>query len=101
MFFLEAIGFGRGLGALDINSTTIRNAYMLNPELISNEHRQVILQKFDVLLHREIKKTVDELASADRRDFDLTVLSAYGIEDYYERIKRSLLFMQQMRLCAR
>lgn len=101
MFFLEAIGFGRGLGALDINSTTIRNAYMLNPELISIEHRQVILQKFDVLLHREIKKTIDELAAEDRRDFDLAVLSAYGIEDYYDKIKASLLFMQQMRLNAR
>lgn len=101
MFYLEAIGFGRGLGALDISSTTIRRAYMLNPELISQESRRDILQKFDALLRRRIGKTEQELEAGDRREFDLAVLAAYGIEGHYEHIRASLLSMQRMRLNAR
>jgi len=101
MFYIEAVGFGRGLGALDINSTTIRNALMLNPNLITAEHRRTILTRFEPLLSRNVLTTEEELARADRREFDLAVLTAYGIEQYYADIKSSLLSMQQMRLCVR
>ena len=43
MFFIEAAGFGRGLGVLDINKNNVANCYMLNPKLVSSTDRQKIL----------------------------------------------------------
>lgn len=101
MFFVEATGFGRGLGALDINSTTMQNMLMLDPDRLTPEHRDTILTAFGPLTRREIGSTEQELAEEDRRTFDLAVLSAYGIERYYDRIKDALLSMQRMRLQAK
>jgi len=101
MFYIEAVGFGRGLGALDINSTTIRNAYMLNPNIIDRQQRERILEKFNLLLQRDVYSTERELSETDRIEFDHEVLNAYGIDQYYSEIKNSLLSMQRMRLGVR
>lgn len=101
MFYIEAVGFGRGLGALDISSTTIRNAYMLKPNIIDDQQRECILEKFDALLRRDVYSTERELSETDRIEFDHEVLRAYGIEQYYNDIKNSLLSMQRMRLGVR
>ena len=101
MFYIEAVGFGRGLGALDISSTTIRKAYMLDPNIIDSEQRERILEKFNVLLQRDVYSTERELSEIDRIEFDHEVLRAYGIEQYYCDIKNSLLSMQRMRLGVR
>ena len=100
MFYIEAVGFGRGLGVLDISSTTIRNAFMLNPRLLSDESKTDILNAFEPLLNRNVEHASVELTLADRLNFDMTVLRAYGIEEHYESIKQSLLSMQEMRLCV-
>lgn len=101
MFYIEAIGFGRGLGALDINKAAMNNAFMLNPNRVSDEDRCAILDKFSVLYNRNVMNTAQELQQADRADFDLAVLRAFGIEEYYEAIKQSLLSMQTSRLSVR
>lgn len=100
MFYIEAVGFGRGLGVLDISSTTIRNAFMLDPRLLSEENKTSILDAFEPLINRNVEHTSVELTLEDRRHFDMTVLRAYGIEEHYESIKQSLLSMQKMRLCV-
>lgn len=101
MFYIEAVGFGRGLGALDISSTTIKKAFMLNPELITINQRNNILTRFAPLLNREIYTTDRELNEPDRIAFEHEVLSSYGIDAYYDAIKDSLLSMQRMRLSVR
>ena len=101
MFYIEAVGFGRGLGALDISSTTIRNALMLKPSLITTEQRRLILDSFEPLLNRNVLSTEEELMAEDRYLFDNAVLSAYGIDQHYDAIKNSLLSMQRMRLRVR
>ncbi len=100
MFYIEAVGFGRGLGVLDINKNSIESAFMLNPKLVSEEDRQIILSQFKPLLERDIMTTEQELAQQDRETFDKSVLRAYGIEGYYQSIKSSLLSMQNARLSA-
>jgi hypothetical protein len=37
IFYIEAIGFGRGLGALDINKNTLSGSFMLDPNLLIKE----------------------------------------------------------------
>lgn len=101
MFYIEAVGFGRGLGALDINKDSINNAFMLNPKMVSDNDRTCILESFTPILEREIKSTQEELLQGDREIFDKAVLKAFGIEDYYERIKKSLISMQKARLSVK
>lgn len=101
MFYIEASGFGRGLGVLDINKDSIANSYMLNPKLVSSEDRLKILHAFGKLKSREIRKTDEELCSSDRIEFERTVFKSFGIEDCYEKICQSLLSMQQTRATAK
>lgn len=101
MFYIEASGFGRGLGVLDVNKERIANCYMLNPQLVSDEDREEILAAFEKLKSREIKKVSEELSDETRLAFERTVLKSFGIEGYFEPIKSSLLSMQEARATAR
>jgi type I restriction-modification system DNA methylase subunit len=101
MFFIEVSGFGRGLGVLDIGKTSLEGSYMLNPANLTAQATTEILTAFQPLLRREIKKTEEELLSADRIAFDLCILRAYGIETYYDKIKNSLLSLQRTRLSVK
>lgn len=98
MFYIEAIGFGRGLGVLDMTKDNYSKIFMLNPDLVNKSSRKDILQKFNVLLNREVENCRNELEREDRYEFDIAVLKAYNIEGYYDDIKTSLLKMQNKRL---
>lgn len=101
MFYIEASGFGRGLGVLDVNKESIANCYMLNPSMISEVNRKNILDRFDELKSRSIMKVEDELNDEVRLKFEHTVLESFGIDEYFENIKSSLLSMQRARSTAR
>jgi hypothetical protein len=101
MFTIEGLGFGRGLGALDMSKDNFEKTYILNPELISETDIAAILGAFECMKSRNVLSVEDELASADREKFDRLVLGVLGIEDYYERIKESVLSMQRTRLSVR
>lgn len=100
MFYIESIGFGRGLGVLDTSSDNFQKVYMLSPALLNAEQKRKIVEKFAPILNRKVFKVVEELEKTDRVDFDLTVLNAFGIEEHYESIKKSLLSMQKSRQSA-
>ena len=46
MFYIEASGFGRGAGALDLNKDKFADSFMLNPNLLSEKQNQEILKAF-------------------------------------------------------
>lgn len=101
LFFIEALGFGRGLGALDLSATKLKeNLLMLNPALISDEAKVDILNKYSTLENREVLNIKDELISEDRQEFDKAVLSAFGIEDYEIDIKNALITLFNIRKAA-
>lgn len=97
MFYIEASGFGRGLGVLDVNKDSIANCYMLNPKLVSPNDRVKIIKAFEKLKARKIMRVSEELADKTRLDFEHTVLKSFGIDGYFEIIKSSLLSMQETR----
>lgn len=101
MFYIEASGFGRGLGVLDVNKDNIAKCYMLNPNLVSATDRQNILSAFEKLKARQIMKVSEELKDEIRLDFEHIVLQSFGMEDYFDKIKSSLLSMQETRAAAR
>ena len=101
MFYIEAMGFLRGLGALDINKGHVERMLMLNPARLTRQQREAILDAFRPLLSRDILTTPEELERTDRINLDRVVLDAYGIADYYERIQESVLGMQNVRIRRR
>lgn len=101
MFYIEAIGFGRGEGVLDLSSTRFSKIMMLDPSLLTVAFIAEIKAKFKPLLAREVLDTELEVEKEDRKKFDLTILKAYGIEKYYGDIKNSLLKIQKSRLSVK
>ena len=101
LFYIEASGFGRGLGVLDINKDNIANCFMPNPKSFTEESRNRILDCFSHIKDRRIMNIKDEFQDEDRILFEKEVLRGLGIEEYFERIKYSLLSMQQARETAR
>ena len=87
MFYIEASGFGRGLGVLDINKDSIANCYMLNPKLVNASAREKILTAFEKVKARSIMKVSDELHDATRLEFEHEVLRSFGIDEYFDKIK--------------
>lgn len=98
LLFIESSGFPRGLGALDLNTKKFNKIMILNPELISDDNKVLIKNSFSNLVNREIHTTIEELELEDRIEFDKLVLRVFGIEDYYDLIKQTLINMQTGRL---
>lgn len=101
MFAIEANGFGRGQGVLDISKTGFQKICMINPNLISKEDASEIIALFSKIKNRNVMELQDELEDEDRQAFDKKVLRAIGHEEVYDRIKESLLSMQHTRHCVK
>ncbi|WCL58328.1 N-6 DNA methylase [Bacillus safensis] len=102
LFYIEALGFGRGLGALDLRSTDLRDRlHMLNPNILNQQQAKDIIAKFSVLKKRPIMPILEELKQADRAEFDEAVLDAYGILHLKDKIKNSLTTLYKIRMSVK
>lgn len=99
LFYIEAMGTGRGEGALDLSADKINNdLHIINPALISVEDREKILTLFSKLEARNILPVTQELEQQDRIDFDNAVLKSIGCEAFRNRIKDALLTLYKIRV---
>ena len=89
------------LGAWDNNNNSLHAYPILNPDLLTSKQKDDILTSFEPLLHRPILSVMEELEMPDRKEFDKTVMKAFGIEMYYDNIKDELLKMMYTRLYNR
>lgn len=101
MFLIEGMGFGRGLGALDLNKDRIE-AYMhvLDPERLDEAGIEKIKAAFAPLTTREIFEVADELEQTDRKDFDDAVVAAFGLNLDRQRVYDGLLSLAEIRRTA-
>ena len=97
LFYIEAVGFGRGLGVLDINKDSISKCYMLNPDSLSEEQADEIKSAFTTLKSRGVINFDKELSDPKRYEYDLKVLRMYSLDKYYPIIIQSLKAMRNMR----
>lgn len=101
MFIIEGLGFGRGLGALDLNKDRIEDyMHILDPSKLNQEGIENIKAKFAPLLTREILNIADELEQTDRQEFDDAVIEAFNLNITREYIYNSLLSLVEIRLTA-
>ena len=98
LLMIEAIGFGRGLGGLDLNKDRIGKClHVLDPTAIGREARNNIVAAFQPVAKREILEIADELEQDDRIAFDDVVLDAFGITVARETIYDSLRALTEIR----
>lgn len=76
---LEMRGTPRNLGALDLNATYLKQLHTWDPSLLSADDVKSIKNAFIPLSLRPALPVAQELARQDRRNFDITVLRAYGL----------------------
>ena len=97
-FFLEALGFGRGEGVLDLSATKLKeNLPILNPKLLSNARINAIKTAFARLTERPVKNFSDECRSKDRIAFERTVLEAFGSESLYDQVLTAVMTLHSLR----
>jgi len=98
LLMIEAIGFGRGLGVLDLNKDRIEKClHILNPDILSRQSRDNIVFAFQPLINRELLEVADELDQDDRIAFDDVILDAFGILIPREAIYDSLRALTEIR----
>lgn len=101
MFMIEGLGFGRGLGALDLNKDRIEGyMHMLDVEALDSQQVDNIKEKFRPLLERKIMGVADELDQQDRQDFDDAVIRAFNIDVPRDQIYDSLRALVEIRITA-
>lgn len=102
LFYFESLGFGRGLGALDTNTSKVRSKlHILNPDLLSAKQSEEIQNAFRPLLVRPILTLQEEIEQDDRQRFDNIVLRSFELDDYYTDVKTSLLDLHKIRLAVK
>jgi hypothetical protein len=102
MFFIESFGFGRGLGALDLRATKFeRDFKILNPNLLTNEQKEEIINAFQPITERNRLPLEQEIIREDRINFEQILLNAYGISEHFDAIKDALLHLYKIRFAVK
>jgi hypothetical protein len=101
MFIIEGMGFGRGLGALDLNKDRIEDyMHMLDATKLNEDAADAIKAAFAPLRDRDVLIVADELERPDRQNFDDAVLAALAPGLERERIYEALLSLVEIRRTA-
>jgi hypothetical protein len=74
---------------------------MLSPSQLSKESITSIKSAFSIILKKNIMTVEQELLDRDWQFFNHTILKAYNIDNYYERICNSLESLREVRATAR
>lgn len=98
MLWQESLGFARGEGALDLNKNTLEE-FLRIPDLaqLGEQQAQAILDAFTTLGQRPQLPLVEEFSRADRKDFDRTVLGAFGMADRVDALYGAILRLVENR----
>ncbi|MBI5426690.1 MAG: 3-phosphoshikimate 1-carboxyvinyltransferase, partial [Nitrospinae bacterium] len=98
LFMIEAAGFGRGLGALDIQPSKLKEGfYMLDPSQLNGKSRDQIVATFEAVKKRNVWPLAQELEQSDRLKLDTEILTAYGMEKHVASIRESLSALYRIR----
>lgn len=77
---LEMRGTPRSLGVLDLNANYLKTIPALNPDLLDEDWKVRIKEAFNPIKSRKIESIRQEVTRADRRNFDMVILEAFGLD---------------------
>lgn len=100
LFYLEALGFGRGEGVLDLNATKLKESLrVLNPTLLSPSACERIKEAFAPLLQRAPLPMEEELEAEDRLFFEQELFKEFQLPlTILDSVKTSLLTVYRIRV---
>ena len=95
---IEGIGFGRGLGALDLNKDRIEaSLHMLDPDKLNPVQRNEIIAAFSTMKVRKVLEVSDDLEQADRQLLDELIIRHFGLTVDREHIYDTLRALVEVR----
>ena len=98
LLMIEAIGFGRGLGALDLNKDRIEaNLHIFDPDKLDRPERDEIVAAFAPMKARSVLEVSDELEQPDRQALDERIIRHFGITTSREHIYDTLRALVEVR----
>lgn len=98
LLMIEGIGFGRGLGALDLNKDRIEaNLHMLDPDELNKNQRNEIISAFKAMKKRKVLEVSDELEQADRHSLDDLIIEFFALPANREQIYDALRALVEVR----
>lgn len=98
MFIIEGMGFGRGLGVLDLSADRVAQfMHVLDPRRLEAEQARSVKAAFAPLLERDLLRLADELAQEDRRQFDQVIITAFDLDLPLEQVYASLTRLVEIR----
>lgn len=101
LFIIEGMGFGRGLGALDLNKDRIEDfMHLLDPTQLTSDAIKKIKREFSILKKRNVMEIADELEQQDRKNFDDAIIEGYKLPVDRREIYDSLLALVEVRMAA-
>ncbi len=101
MFIIEGMGFGRGLGVLDLSKDRIESyMHVLDPGILNQSEADRVKSAFLPLLKRDVLDVADELEQADRQVFDDLIIEVYKLNVNRQHIYDCLLSLVEIRITA-
>lgn len=98
LLMIEGIGFGRGLGALDLNKDRIEaNLHMLDPDELNKNQRNEIISAFKAMKKRKVLEVSDDLEQADRQNLDDLIIEYFELPTNREQIYDALRALVEVR----
>ncbi|WP_269220962.1 N-6 DNA methylase [Brevundimonas vesicularis] len=98
LLMIEGIGFGRGLGALDLNKDRIEaSLHMLDPDELNKNQRNEIISAFKAMKKRKVLEVSDELEQADRQSLDDLIIEHFALPANREQIYDALRALVEVR----
>lgn len=102
LFMIEAMGFGRALGALDLSKNKVEKfMHMLDPNVLSDLQAEEVKKAFGPLRRRKILDILTELEQEDRQNFDNVVKDVFEIEVSTDEVYECLRRLVDIRQCGR
>ena len=85
-FLLEILGRINVGGRINIYGPEIKPLFLPNPSCFSDEEASSIVEAFNALASRKVLPIDQETQTADRQNFDRSILEPLGLAGYYEAV---------------
>ncbi|MCS6267404.1 MAG: N-6 DNA methylase [Vampirovibrio sp.] len=98
IFFIEANGFGRGLGVLDLSAERMKTSLLMwDINQLSEDTKKSLKRSWLTVCNRDVLPLEQEIQEVNRVAFDQLVFDSFGVSHLYPTVKNTLLDLYHIR----